>query len=292
MTIIRQGLISLGLTVVPVSNVTLDPGILETGRRSAGDNYATQQTVFGARPAVTCTMPLGTALDTVGLTCLRMTAFTLSLIKIDSSTGLDTAGAGNVQFTLATSALAYAVVSDFQARQGALATATVQIWLISADGTTHPLSKGAGARLSLSAQPTLHTLGPVDLNGSELPAVAGVSGSLQHEAAARTTDGDLYPTEYAWRASMPMLSIDHSDPDALLTALGLTGSNISAATKVAFLARGSDNLISSTEKSITIGDGHISPRQESGGVGQTASQGFDILAASSDGTTHPWTLGA
>ena len=291
MTITRQGLLQLGSTVFPVEDVTLDPALATQARASSGDEFPTAQTVFGGVPTIQCSMPVDNALDDIGLTVLKVTTLELSLLNIDSSTGKTASGTSHPRISLATSCSAYVLVNSISASQGALATAQVTIFGISNDGDTDPFEVGTGAALALASQPTLHTMGPVDINGSEISGATGINGSLNHDAGPRTTDGDLYPSQFSWRGCNPVMNIEHSNPAGVLSSLGLDGASITSATKVTLRERAATGVISSTEKSITIGAGYILTNAISGGVGRTASTGMTILPASSDGTTHPWTLG-
>lgn len=290
MTIYRQGLLQLGTTVLPVSNVSLNPAIASQARQSAGDQAPTQQTVFGSSPSFTATVPLVSALDLIGLKCTRFTDLQCSLLRVDPTTGITAADTSHVRFALDTGAVCYAVITDFSAAQGAIATANIQVWCISDDGVTNPVSVTTGSALALSAQPALHTLGPVDINASEVSGASSVSGSLNHNASVLVTDGDLYPTQYSWRSTNPTLTVQHSDPDAVLDAATLDGANISASTKVTFRARGSDGIITTTEKTISLTSGHIITQPLGGDSGQIAGVAYTILPEASNATTHPWTV--
>lgn len=291
MSIIRQGLLQLGTTVIPVEDVNLDPATATAARRSSGDLYPTQQTVFGGNRSITCTAPVAIAFSLIGLTTTKFTALQLTLLKIGAD-GITSTGTDHVRIAGAASATFYATLTGFSVNQGGLATAQIAIACIAPLGTTDPLTVTTGSALALSAQPDLHTLGPVTVNGSAIPGVVGFSGSLSHDASTRTTDGDLYPTQFSWNSSNPVLQVQHSDPDAVLSALGLTGASLASSTKVTFLKRGTDSVISATQLSITVSAGIITTGAVSGGVGRTASTGFTIMPAAADSTTHPWTLGA
>lgn len=292
MTIYRQGLLMLGTTVLPVSDVNLDPAIITAARSSAGDQHPTQQTVFGGNPSLTATMPLGSALTVIGLTCLRSTAMNLILLEIDSTTGKTKAGSVHTKVALATSAIAYTVLNSFSVSQGGLATAQVTITGIAATGSVHPFAITTNnAALTLAAQPTLHTLGPATINNVALTGVESVSGDLAHQSSTRTSDGDLYPTQYAWMMGSPTLSIESGNIGGLLTALGLVGAAIATTTKVTFRQRDTAGTIGSTVASITVGAGFVIPGAFGGGVDSPARMGCTVLPASSDGSTHPWTVG-
>ncbi len=297
MAIHRQGLVVLGTTasdVVPVENVALSPAVEIMGRRSAGDYYPTLQSVLGASPGITMTMPLGIALTKIGLQTARFGGFKLQILEIDAATGITKSGSSHTIWENASASdYVFACIQSFSCSQGGIATAEVAVWPIAATpGTTHPLKKTESqAALALSAQPTLHTIGPVTVNGTAIQGVASISGTLNHEVLVRKTDGDLYPSYFAWQAANPMLSVAHSDPRAVQTALTLQGANLSSSTKVTFRARGATGLIGATVVSITVGAGFIVPLDIAGGVGSVASEAFEVHPASSDGVTNPWTVG-
>ena len=67
MAIIYQGLLQWGAsTVLPVRDVQLAPAVIRVADQSAGDANPTAQSLLGAAPAITCTMPAGIAIDTFG----------------------------------------------------------------------------------------------------------------------------------------------------------------------------------------------------------------------------------
>jgi hypothetical protein len=292
MTVSRQGLVSLGATVVPVYSHTLNLNQAITGQRSGADEYDTLQTIFGASPSFTFTGPMQPLVSAIGFECTSLTSMSISLIKFDSTTG-KSASASHVLYSLAASCRAICVIDSIQCQQYGIATATVTAYFQSNDGTTHPLSKGTGSALSLAAQPTLHTLGPLDLAGTEYAGVRSFSGTLNHRiTAAADTDGDQYPTLVRWFGSSPMMQIEHQDPDAVATAASLAALDASSTTKMAFLQRDSDGTIGTTEYSLTVADGLVAITQHGGSVDDVEVGTIMIHPASSDGLTHPWTVGA
>ena len=264
-------------------------------RKSAGDYYPTQQTVFGAMAMANFTMPLERATALIGLTCTRFTTAKICLLEIDPATGVTKAG--NTHTLIENNSaddFAYCCINGFSASQNGVATADVSCWFTAATpGATSPLKvTDSSAALALADQPTLHTLGPITVNGSAIPGVISVSGALNHDASLRQTDGDLYPSLFSWKGSDPVLTIEHSDPLAVLSALGLQGEDIADTTKVTFRQRGATGLIDAAVLSVTVADGFCVPQDISGGVGQTASQGIVITPAAASATAHPWTVGA
>lgn len=291
MTIFRQGLVQLGTKVLPVQSASFDPAILETAYRSSGDNYSTLRTVFGATPAMQLTVPYQEAVDELGLIPKRYTALTYTALKYNPTTGITSTGSDHITVTLSASCFAFAMITGFNVSQNGIATATIQVMAFSADGTTHPLTVGTGSALALASQPVLKTLGGVTINGAAIGGAQSVSGSLSQRAQPLVTDGDLYPTQFSWSGNEKTLSIQHSDPSAVLSALGLLGADIASSTTVTLNTRSSAGVITTTGAStITIAKGRAIPTAVSGAVGSMAQTSITIVDASTNGITDGWTL--
>lgn len=277
-TIVYQGLLRWGSsTVLPVREVTLSPNVQVIAEASAGDTSPSQQSILGGRPSISFSMPADLALATFGTACDAETALALSLIKVDAATGLPAASAGNLLISLASGAKAYACIEQVSASQGGMAVASCMVYLVSADGTTHPLSPAAGAQLSLSAQPQLMTMGSVTVNGSELAGAQSTSVTLAHDITMDTSDGDKYPTLFGHHSTSTTIEVAHGDPDGILTALGLTGVAIASSTVVKFLDITS-GVVAATGTSLTIAGGIVVPGAISGGVAGRATTGLTIAA--------------
>jgi hypothetical protein len=289
MAVYRQGLLQIGTVVVPVENVNVSPAVEVSARMSAGDYYPTAQTVFGAIPSITATLPLDVALTQIGLQLKPFTAFKAQVLKVDAATGILAAGSVHTVWASVSAAnIVFGCIQSIQASQSGLATAECAFWAAAAaPSTTHPLARtDNNAALALAAQPTLHTLGTVTLNNAAIAGADSVSLAMNHNIIPRQSDGDLYPSQVTWHGASPVISVAHGDPQAVTAAITLYGAAIGSATSIAFRQR-TAGIITTTSKTITVAAGHIVPDDISGGVGGAATHGFRILVTSTNGITDP-----
>lgn len=169
--------------------------------------------------------------------------------------------------------------------------ADVEIVMLSNDGEANPVTFVQNASLpTLSAQPALHTMGPVYVNGSALPGANSWSVSTGKSFTVPANDGDLFPTSAAVIDEVSTISVGHNDPLAALASIGLTGSSISADV-VCYASGYSSGIVAKTGSvSVTIGTGDIRPSPMSLSQGSLASIGIDVSPISSNGTTYPLTI--
>ena len=280
-----------GTTVVAIKSVGFSPGILAEMDFHSGNPYASLVRVPGATPRVVVTGPFAPlyAALTSGLGLTKLTAFEIYLAKFTD--GIRSASSDHTRFALDSGAVAHAFLTGASVDQDGLLMATVEIHPLADDSITYPLVQTANNALpTLAAQPDLHTIGPVSINGTVYPGLKSSGFDLAQGFVAERSDGDRYPKVGRKLNSTPRLFGDHSDPQAVCNALGLNGASISS--NVVQYYRKFDattGLVSDTAGSaisLTIAAGRAHPLDVTSEQNAIASQGIEFLPTSST-ATHP-----
>lgn len=284
-----------GSTVVPFKSVGFSPGILAELDFHSGNPYPSLVRVSGARPRVVMTMPLAAAYAALsgGFGLTKLTAFEIYLAKFTD--GIRSSSSDHTRFALDSGAVAHAFITGAQVDQDGLLMATVEVYPLADDSTTFPLVQTSNNALpTLAAQPDLHTLGPVSINGTVYPGLKSAGFDLAQGFATETSDGDRYPKVGRKLDSSPRLFGEHSDPQAIDNILTLIGLNISS-NVVQYFRKfdATTGLVSndaSSAISLTVASGRAQPLDLGVDQNGIARQGIEFLptqtSVSSVGT-HP-----
>ncbi len=286
------GPISINSTTYPVLSIDQQFATIVEPAEHTGQLYPHLQLIRGAVPQLTVTMPLQAAYDLVGLKSLSVTAMDIWLAKYGSD-GAKSTSTDHRKLSLDTGQTALATITTISVAQDGLATADVQITCRSSDGQTHPLVAGTGTLPTLSAQPTLHTMGPVALQGTAIDGAAGWSIDLAQTVQPERSDGDLYPTVVAYRGGSPTISVDHNSPENIMAVLDLIGE--SAGANTVLYARRHDTSTGlvvggATAVSITLADGWITPESVAAAQDGLASIPLSIAPQTDTVDVHPLTV--
>lgn len=281
----------LGSTVVAIKSIGLSPGILAEMDFHSGNPYPSLVRVPGATPRVVITGPFAPIYAALsgGFGLTKLTTFDVYLAKFTD--GIRSASSDHTKFALATSAVAHAFITGASVDQDGLLMATVEIHPLAADSTTFPLAQTANNALpTLAAQPDLHTLGPVSINGTVYPGLMSAGFDLAQGFVAERSDGDRYPKVGRKLDATPRMFAEHSDPQALCNLLGLNGLNISANVVQYFRKYDATTGLVSNDASsgisLTVAAGRAHPLDLGADQGAMARQGVEFLATSST-ATHP-----
>lgn len=284
--------LKINSTVLPVTDVSVNPGNRMQSIPHSGHLQPTVIVQTGSTPTITCRAPILAAYNLIGFAALSVTVLEVQETKY--AAGVVASGSVHTKWSLASSATAKAIITGWSVDQDGIAFADIEIACESADGTTHPLSRSdTTALLTLAdASPLLHTMGPV-----EIPATSRVDGANSHGISTGLTfttpgnDGDLYPQVVAVLTSQPSITGSYGDPVGLIGAItnDLAGDDKTCVTHFRQVD-GTTGLASATTLSITTSVSRIIPTTISYGQGSVASAGFECQAVSSDGSTHPFTV--
>lgn len=276
-----------GTTVLPVADWSFSPGISQQSVTHSGNQYATITVKNRIEQRFTMRIPFAIAYATFG-----NVVSTNSTFEVYSTTfaGGIVGGSGvHGKWSASASCTAMAVITGYSVAQGGIMYADVEVVLLSNNGTANPVTFVSNATLpTLSAQPALHSMGPVKVNGSTVSGASSWSISTGKSFNIPSNDGDLYPTSAAVIDGTPTISVSHSDPIGVLTSLGIDGKTDDCVV----YARGysSNVLASSGAVSVTVGTAELVPSAASVSQGALASSGFTAYPISSDGSTYPLTI--
>jgi hypothetical protein len=280
-----------GSTVVPFKAVGVTPGIIAELDFHSGNPYASLVRVPGARPRVVLTMPFAAAYAALsgGFGLTKLTAFEIYLAKFTD--GIRSSSSDHTKFALDSGAVAHAMITGATVDQDGVLMAVVEVYPLADDSVTYPLVKTANNSLpTLAAQPDLHTLGPVSINGTVYPGLKSAGFDLAQGFETETSDGDRFPKVGRKLDASPRLFGEHSDPEAITNLLGFIGATISS-NVVQYFRKfdATSGLVSndaSSAISLTIAAGRAHPLDIGVDQNGIARQGIEFLALSST-STHP-----
>jgi len=280
-----------GTTVVAIKSVGFSPGILAEMDFHSGNPYASLVRVPGATPRIVVSGPFAPIYAALsgGFGLTKLTAFEVYLAKFTD--GIRSASSDHTKFALDTGCVAHAFITGAAVDQDGLLMATVEIHPLADDSTTYPIAQTSNNALpTLAAQPDLHTLGPVSINGTVYPGLMSAGFDLAQGFVAERSDGDLYPKVGRKLDATPRLFAEHSDPQAICNVLGLNGLSISSNVVQYFRKfNATTGLVSndaSSAISLTIAAGRAHPLDLSAEQGGISRQGIEFLPTSST-ATHP-----
>lgn len=282
---------TLNSSTIAIKSVGFSAGILAEMDFHSGNPYASLVRVPGATPRVVITGPFQAIYDALsgGFGLTKLTTFAVYLAKFTD--GIRSSSSDHTRFALDSGAVAHAFITGAQVDQDGLLMATCEIHPLADDSTTYPLVQTSNNALpALGGQPTLHTLGPVSINGTVYPGLQSAGFDLAQGFVAERSDGDRYPKVGRKLDSTPRLFAEHTDPQAVCAALGLNGASISS-NVVQYFRRfdATTGLVSndsSTAVSLTIAAGRAHPLDLSAEQGGISRLGIEFLATSTS-STHP-----
>jgi hypothetical protein len=280
--------IKINSTVLAVENIGLPQDVAGTMHQHSGNEFPTLNAIYGANPKLTFRTPFAGAYALFGLSALACTTVEVYLAKFSSLVRAGTTS--HPKLALAASASAYGHITGWSVNQDGILMADCELFYLSADGTTHPISAPSLNQTlpSLASQPLLHTLGPVSFNGTVYGGLNQAACQLGQQVTVQRSDGCLYPYLAARTGAQPKLTGDHLDPIALLASavLGYVGTNITANVVQYYRAYDSTTGLNSGSNcvSVTIASGRVNPTAMEASQGAVAKTGFEVNGLSSSST--------
>jgi hypothetical protein len=276
--------------VIAVENHAFSADIISNPHFHSGNTAPTQVTVPGANPKITFSTPFKTAFDLLGLGIIKLEKLDVYLSKyIDF---VRSPNSDHTRITLSAGAFAAIQITSWSVNVDGILMADVSVDLLS-DDQVHPFVFETNVALpTLAGNPALHTLGPARINNVIIPGCSSDSGDIGGTTIVQRNDGDLYPRVAARTQIAPTAKIAHEDPVAVLAALGLLGTNITAATELFFKAYDVVTGVVSQLGGIkiAIGKGRIHPDGWNAPQGGVASTGLTIIGIVDDGVSNPFTV--
>lgn len=282
----------LGSTVIPVERIGVSAGVIANPHQHSGNEYPTLVAIPGATPRITLTSPWRAAYDVLGLGMNVLSTMDVYLAKFASLTRAS--GSVHTKWGLTASCSAAAIITGASVNQDGLLMAEIEIYPLSNNGTTHPLTRtDNNAMPSLASQPILHTLGPASINGTVIPGLTSAGLELGQRLDVQRTDGALYPLLAVRIDAAPRLSATHADPVSLYAQLGsMLGADITSNFVAYFRQHNATTGVidtGSSAVSITVAAGRILPLEVIDAQGQVATLGIDVHGLSS-GAAHPFAV--
>ncbi len=225
--------IDASTSVVPVGEASVSPD-LGTVLYRHGLSYARSALFPGGTVGVSVPMPVGVALDLLGLEFKLFAAAKVFLQTYAASARQ--AGANNRSLTMG-AGIAY--ITRILLRKNAIATAMVNLLPFSADGDAAPVTPEASQTIpALSAEPTLHTIGPVRLAAATLfPGVNSVEVDLAPRVTPLRHGDHRYPIDATFAGGDPVATIGC---DALLAMIDAYALGTAATDTLDIYARAGD----------------------------------------------------
>ncbi len=279
--------VKLNSTVLAAADVRLAPNNNTQGFRHSGNPFDSVDVLSSAMPRITFKTPIKDALATIGTGLLVLTNLDVMIAKFSATTYAKESTSVHSKWN-ATVGCAY--ISGWSVSSNGICLADVEAVPLSTNGTTHPLARtDNNALLTLSAEPLLHTLGPISINGSVITGLDSISVQFGHMLDVRLSDGDLYPRTAALLAGAPSISGVHVDPATLLTTLSLIGVPINGSSIISYLKSfdATTQLVSTADAiSATMAKGRILVDDLTNGQNIATKSNFRIMPLSVS-TTHP-----
>lgn len=282
---------SSGSATIPVESVGLSTDIIQMTHQHSGNTSPTAVVCPGANPRMTLTMPFMTAIDAFGLGIKKLTAFSATLARFEDFERDDPTTAQHQKYSLVTGCTAAAHIVSASVNVDGILMTNVEVIFFSNTGATYPIESSTSQQApTVAANPRLHTLGPVELDGSVYAGLTSSSVSLNAPITVQRTDGDLYPRTGARLTVAPTLNLSHADPRTVLTALGFMGTAITTSCDVYFKEYNSTTGETRSDGGaikISIADGKLYPTGYDVSQGLVANTGISIVGIVSDGLTNP-----
>lgn len=280
--------IKLNTTVLAVANLNRSPDNDIRPQGHSGNLFPSIMTHPSALPRFQFRTPFLAAFNLIGFGVLKLTALEVYMAKfVDFARS---SSAVHRKYSLASNALACAVITGVSVEKNGVAWANVEVFCLSADGLAHPLAEVDNASLpTLSGEPALHTLGPIKVNGTTLGGVASLSMDLGQNYTLEMSDGDRFARDIILLGGAPTISGMFDSPEvaeSTLTQLGVAFSSNFVAFFRAFDATSGLIDTGGAGISLTMASGKVIPMPVNTEYGQIAKGGFTAYGLSST-ATHP-----
>jgi hypothetical protein len=283
--------IGVSTVTLPVESWGFSAGIIESTHFHSGNMSPTAITVPGANPRVVASIPFQIAFQTFGLGMAQVTAFSAYLSRFEDYTR-DT-GATHSRIVLGAGANMAAQIVGWSVSVDGVLYAIVEFAALAADSDTAPLTlQNSVALPALSGSPVLHSLGPIVVNGAIIPGLSASGGQINGSLDVRRSDGDRYPRVAARYQIAPSAGLDHADPNAVLTALGVLGLSLDGTVVCEIYFREynpTDGIIRAADSiRLGIANGRISYSGVDNRNGSVSSTAMTVQGIVADGDSNPF----
>lgn len=288
--------LTINAATVPVMSARFSPGALDEPFSHSGVEFATHNRQPGSAPRLMVTMPFKDAYSLIGFKSLKCT--TLNLYEAKYVDGIRASGSVHRKYPLASSAVAHATIRSVTlGGTRAMATAEVEFVYLAAPGTAtvHPIGTPTdnNALPAIDTGPTLHTGGPISIEGTHYAFLESVTLDTGNQLEAFEHAGDRYPTICQYAGGAPVVRGVARDPVTLLDDIGFDGQAVAAINLWFRDVDGTNGTQGTTGLKLAITRGLILPDGDLDSQHRGVdSLGFRItcLADPAAPTTHPWAV--
>ncbi len=285
--------VTLATTVVAAEDFEYSPGISQDVFRHDANKFASALVKPGAIPVCRFKTPFLAAYTLMGVGLFRMTAFNFTFTQF--SAFVRSGGSTHPQYALAASASAVGRILGASVNQRGILMADVAVVPLSSDGMVHPIAAPSNVALpTLAAEPTLHTLGAVEINGTKYSGCRNAGFDLGNDFVAEPHDGDLYLRNVGEYQADPKLMAEHADPSTVFPIIGGLGAPITSTAKLYFRAisaavDATQGTALGTGLSISISSGSVNAGPIRMRRGSMPTLGIEMQPLSAT-QTHPFTF--
>ena len=278
-------------TVLAIRDLRVSFGVMSSPSIHSGQEFPSVITVPGAKPFITFRTPFAAAYTLIGMKSLQVTNLDVFLSTFASTFG-KSAASDHQELALTASALGIATITGLSVSRGGILFADVRIDYLSSNGTAHPITRTVNnAMITLAAQPTLHTIGPVVIDTVSYDGLTDFSIDLgQKVVVEEPCDGGSYPTIACYIGGEPTISISHDDPITLggiLTTAGLSPATSMILYAKQFSATTGAIVGGATAVSITAALTRIHPLETAANQDEVAKMSAQAIPFNDGTGTHP-----
>ena len=168
------------------------------------------------------------------------------------------------------------------------ATMSCDIFAVSSDGSTDPVTVATGQSLAgTPATDEAYTIGSCLLNNADVAALQGISVDFGVTVESFGAKGLPYPQQVSVMTIAPRITVRTFDMD-LMNTFGSAGAAISAATNVVFSQIVAGGVVNGTAKTLTVNEGRIAVQAGRASGGEAVAE--VMITPTYDGTNAPLVL--
>ena len=248
----------LGATIVPVMNLTRNPGEQSTAIEHSGLPFASGRIVNSRAPTVTFTTFFKTAWDLIGS---KITRFTV-LDTFNRTFTNAAADASGHSVSLKTGAQVFAHIDSISEGPGELLMANVTCHIVSGgalSGLEDLFAAPASVAIpTVAAEPVYHRRGSISVNGEVIPGVTSLSVDLgQRAVTLAPTDGLTYPEAVIYDGGERSISVGMDGAKDAYDEITMIGQGIDPSVIVYFREVTRNGEAKANGGSFTIANGRV-----------------------------------
>ena len=273
------GRVKVNATTLATQGWTINDGV--DARVIGHDGQTHHDALIIAQNTITVNIsgiPLKQAYDLFDFSPLAVTTLELYGIDLGSDGTIQSTGD---KFSLS-SASGVGMIDSFSVAQNGVWLANATIYIVSDDGSTDPLARGAAQAVPAVAAPTHYTMGSLTANTAGETGLKSVNGTINANVVHQATDGNVYPTIIAVNQLEATVGVSLENPKDARDVVTSIGAGIASTTTIGMPDVDSDGVIGGgTALTLTMANGHIVPAGSTGQNPQTVTHDLTFRVVSS-----------